>query len=90
MEEIVKTVSPHVFTGLYKKEKYKQSSLSYQERQDVEKKIGIKNGELLRGKKVVLVDDVMTSGATLKACINLIHSYSPQSIDILVLSKKIE
>ena len=90
VEEIVKTISPHVFTGLYKKEKYKQSSLSYQERQEVENRIGIRNGELLKGKKIVLVDDVMTSGATLKACFKLVKEYSPQSIDILVLSKKVE
>lgn len=86
--EIMKTISPHVFTGLYKKEKYKQSSLSYQKRQEVGKKIAIRNGEQLKGKHIVLVDDVMTSGATLKACLKLVKGYSPQSIEVLVFSAK--
>lgn len=37
--------------------------------------------ELLRGKRVLLIDDLMTSGATLVAAARLIQRYKPESIN---------
>lgn len=88
MEEIAKTLNLPIFTGLYKKEKYKQSDLSYKERLKVKEKIGIYHQEQLRGKKVLILDDVITSGSTLTTCIDLILSCSPQKIEVLILSSK--
>lgn len=73
--------------GIYKKEAFKQSDLSRQEREKVEEKIGITNGEQIYGKKILLVDDVMTTGSTLKAAIHLLTPYRPKKIRILVLAK---
>ncbi|MEG0275585.1 MAG: phosphoribosyltransferase family protein [Coprobacillus sp.] len=88
MESIASTFSSKVFTGLYKREKYKQSDLSYIERKEVYKKIGIMNGELLTGQKVLIFDDVMTSSSTLLACLSHVESYHPKSIELMVLSSK--
>lgn len=88
MEAIVSTFSSRIFIGLYKKEKYKQSDLSYAERSEVYKKIGIDNGELLAGQEVLIFDDVMTSSSTLLACLSLVESYHPKSIELMVLSSK--
>lgn len=59
---------------LYKKVNYKQAKLSLEERQDVAQRLGVyqKEVERLKGKRVVLVDDVMTSGATLKGAKTLL------------------
>jgi len=57
MEMIAKTTHQNVFTGLYKKEKYKQSDLRYQDRKKMKEKIGIKNGKQLKGKKILILDD---------------------------------
>lgn len=88
IETIAKTFSSNVFTGLYKKEKYKQSDLSYAERKNVFSKIGIHNGEKLKDKKVLILDDVMTSGSTLYTCLKLVLEYQPQNVELLVLSTK--
>lgn len=88
VETIAKTISQNVFTGLYKKEKYKQSDLRYEERKQVTEKIGIRNGELLKGKKVLIMDDVITSGNTLLTCLSLVLSQEPMLVELLVLSTK--
>ncbi len=88
METIAYTFSQHVFTGLYKKEAYKQSGLSFEERKNVVHKIGIHHPEELQGKKVLIFDDVVTSSSTLTACLSLIKTGHPQCIELLVLSTK--
>lgn len=90
MESIASTFSSYVFTGLYKKEKYKQSDLSYEERQMVYKKIDIIDGEQLTGQKVLIFDDVITSSSTLLACLSHVERYHPQSIELMILSSKKE
>lgn len=88
VETIAKTFSDQIFDGLYKKEKYKQSDLTYQERTKVNQKIGIRNGKNLKGKKVLILDDVVTSGSTLYTCLSLVLAQKPQSVELLVLSTK--
>lgn len=86
MEMIASTIHNHIFTGLYKKEEYKQSDLSYEQRKAVKDKIGIKDKELLKGKKVLIIDDVMTSSSTMATCLELIKTCQPSMIELLVLS----
>lgn len=88
MEEIASTFSRRVFTGLYKKERYKQSELSYTERKSVQGKIEMRNGNTIKNKKVLIIDDVLTSGSTLLACLSLVLKYNPQRVELLVLSTK--
>ena len=44
----------------YPIKKYKQSDLGYEQRKRVIDKIGIHNGEELKGQKVLIIDDVIT------------------------------
>ena len=81
VETIAQTVSNQIFNGIYKKEKYKQSDLSYQERKRVMHKIDIRDGEKLKGKKVLILDDVVTSGSTLHSCLLLVLAQKPKSIE---------
>ena len=91
-QSIASCFSSHVFNGLYKKERYKQSDLSYAERKDVNQKIGIRDGNMLEGQKVLIFDDVVTSGSTLLTCLSLTLANHPKTVELLVLStkKKIE
>ncbi|MEE0967721.1 MAG: phosphoribosyltransferase family protein [Bacilli bacterium] len=86
MEVIASTIHNHIFTGLYKKEEYKQSDLSYNQRKKVKDKIGIRDKELLRNKKVLIMDDVITSSSTMATCLALVQTCQPSKIELLVLS----
>lgn len=89
MKSIAETISSQVFDGIYKKEKYKQSDLPFEERKKVASKLGIRNGEQLTGKDVLILDDVFTSGSTLEAILNLVLEYKPKSIELLVIASKV-
>lgn len=86
MEQIALTISDNVFTGLYKTKDYKQSNLSYEERLESKSYISIINKEYLYDKKVLILDDVITSSSTMGACLHLIKACHPLSIEILVLA----
>ena len=84
MFKILKLKSEKV---LFKTKKIKQANLSFKDRKQIKNILGIANGEALRNKKVVIVDDVYTTGATISAAISLIEQYHPKKIRILVMSK---
>ncbi len=86
MEEIAKTITQDVFIGLYKKESYKQTKKKLRNKEETYQQIGIRDKGRLKGRKVLLLDDVLTSGSTLYACLQHIESCQPQSIECLVLS----
>lgn len=75
-----------LFTGLYKDGEYKQTS--QKNRKMIHKVLKIKDGHLLSGKKIILFDDVITSGNTLLAALSLVKQWNPQSVEIVVMSKK--
>lgn len=88
IEHIALSFSSFVFTGLYKSIDYKQSSLNYDERLKNQKNIAIKNGEILTNRKVLILDDVITSSSTLMSCLNLVLRQNPKHVEILILATK--
>lgn len=83
--ELFKPIGP-IAHLLKKKENFKQSDLSFVNRQEVGKKISLDNGESLRNKKVLIVDDLKTTGATIRAIIKKIEPFAPKKIEILTLA----
>ncbi len=73
---------------LVKSEHHKQSDQSFKKRSEIEKYIFIKGEPNLKGKKVLLVDDICTTGSTLKAAINLVKKLNPKKIEVLVVAKR--
>ena len=67
----------------------KQTDCSLEERKTVGDIIRLTKKPNLKGKKILFVDDVFTTGSTAKACLKLIASLHPKKLQGLVLSKVI-
>lgn len=74
---------------LIKTHKFKQALNNSSKRKEISKHLEVFGEHDLSGKKVLLVDDVYTTGSTMKAAIRLIEKLNPKSIEILVMSKTI-
>lgn len=70
-----------------KKEDFKQSDLKKEEREKIKDKFIIKDGERLRNKKIVIVDDIYTTGSSFHAAVELLQPYNPKVIKGCILCK---
>lgn len=68
-------------------DEYKQSDQKYKDRTNISKHLKVSDLEKVRNKKILLVDDVVTTGSTLKAAISLIKRGKPKDIKILTIAK---
>lgn len=73
----------HVFI---KNKLHKQSDQSFEKRNEIHHVIDKIDSVKLKDKKVLLVDDVITSGNTIKRCINLLREKGCKKIKVLTLS----
>lgn len=76
----------------YKNKSFKQSSQSFIHRKDIASVIEIKSQLLSIHSKYLIVDDIYTSGSTLKTIIHLLlsHHIPKENIKALILSKTAE
>lgn len=73
---------------LEKIENISQHNLNFYDRHKTKKIFKIDEKIDLSQKKILLVDDIMTTGETLKNCLELIKTKNPKEIRILVLAKR--
>lgn len=71
---------------IHKTKDVKQADLDSKQREEVGKILEIDNVDLTN-KKVLIVDDVYTTGSTIKSMIKLVESKNPKRIEVLVMSK---
>jgi len=88
--EIFKSIPLKMVRALVKTEKIKQADLHFAERQKIGQRIIITENFDFTGKNVLFVDDVMTTGATSKACVELLKKAGARKVKILVMSKTID
>ena len=68
----------------------KQASKSKRNRMNTENYFSIHEGDALTNKKILIVDDVYTTGSSVRAAIELVKKYKPKKIEVLVMAKNIE
>lgn len=89
VEEICSCLSNKKVKLFIKKENYKQSEQSFENRKNIVKYISLNNN--LKGiKRVLIVDDVLTSGSTLKACASLLNKEGIKDIKFLTICKVVD
>ena len=65
-----------------------QSKLNRDDRiQNVKGVYDIKNKQLIKNKKILLIDDIYTTGSTVNECSKILRQGSPTEIGVLVLAK---
>lgn len=84
--EMYRCLGLEIISPIYKNVEFKQSDLSSSEREKVSTRLSIKDDVNLNDKKILIVDDVLTTGNTLKAMINLIKTKNPKSVRFLVMA----
>ena len=85
--EMFKPVGLEIADVLLKNSDAKQSDLGARERAEVYKVLGMKKGASVRGKKILLVDDVYTTGSTIKGCVALLKKHGASKVAVLVMSR---
>ena len=74
---------------VHKTKNVKQADLTSKERKEIKKYLAIDDVDL-SNKKILIVDDVFTTGSTIQTMINLVRSKNPKKINVLVMSKTMD
>ena len=85
--ESFKKLGLNVLPIIEKTAHHKQSDRTAEQRKEIGKYLVIKDKVNLEKTKVLIVDDIYTTGATMNAAVNLIERLNPKCIKILVLAK---
>lgn len=65
-----------------------QSKLNKEDRQqNIQGVYSIQNEEIITNKKVLLIDDIYTTGSTVNECSKILQQARPEKIGVLVLAK---
>jgi len=72
---------------LYKTGKFKQKEHNSLVRNQIEDYIELLKIVDLSKKKILIVDDIFTTGSTMRVCVKLIRSLKPKDLKVLVLCK---
>jgi ComF family protein len=65
-----------------------QSKLNKEERQkNIQGVYEIRNVQILKNKKILLVDDIYTTGSTANECCKILSQANPQKIDVFTIAK---
>ena len=86
VNEIFKCLKLKTISCIHKNQDIKQADLTSEERTKIKDVLSIDDVDLT-DKKILLVDDVYTTGSTMKAMIDLVKTKNPKKIKVLVISK---
>ena len=65
-----------------------QSKLNKEQRKEnIQNVYELKNGEILTNKRILLVDDIYTTGSTVNECAKILQQAKTEKIDVLVVAK---
>ena len=86
--EMFKFLNLHIYHLVNKISKFKQAENTKRQRKTIIDHFACESLSEIYGKKVLIVDDVMTTGSTLKAMVSLLSKGQPKVLKILVMAKR--
>ena len=90
VEELCKMMNLEIVKVLEKTSHFKQAEKGAKKRQQIRKHLTIKTNVPIEKEKILIVDDIYTTGATIRTAINLLEKLNPKTIKVLVLAKTID
>jgi ComF family protein len=67
-----------------------QTALSPKERQkNIKGAFAVENPEKIKGQRIVLVDDVYTTGSTVNECARVLMAAGAETVDVLILARAV-
>ena len=85
--EAFKKVGLEVLPIIEKTAHQKQADQTAKKRKEIAKYLAFKEKINLENTKVLIVDDIYTTGSTMRATINMVERLNPKDIKVLVLAK---
>ena len=86
--EIFKCLDLKMYRCLIKTENIKQKELNYEDRQKIGDILEFDKNFVVKNKKILIVDDVITTGASMKAAIKIIKNNGAKKIKVLCIAKR--
>ena len=90
VEEMFKGLERPFVHAIEKKDNVKQADLNFAERQQIGKHLVWKEGVSVAGLNILFVDDLLTTGATAKACAKMLLEHGANKVEILVMARTID
>ena len=87
VNEVFKMLGLEILPIVEKTEHFKQAEHGVKKRKEIRKYLRLNIQNSLSKTRVLIVDDIYTTGSTIKATINLVEKLNPKEIKILVLAK---
>ena len=87
VEEIFRHIKLPMKKILVKTAHFKQAEHNSRERKEIKKHMAINGKPDIHNLKILIVDDVFTTGSTMRTAIKLVESLKPKDIKVLVMSK---
>lgn len=87
--EIFKCLRLPILNCLIKTKNVKQKELTFKERQNISNFMDIKNDINLKNERILLVDDIVTTGSSMQAAIKLLKKSHVKDIKILCIAKNL-
>ncbi len=88
MVEIFKCLDLEMYKCLIKTENIKQKELNYEDRQKIGNILKFDQKFSVKNKKILIVDDVITTGASMKAAIKIMKNNGARKVKVLCLAKR--
>ena len=86
VEELFRVLHLPFLKIITKIDEYKQSDHHAKDRYLIDKHLKVSDLNSVKNKKILIVDDICTTGSTLKAMVNIIRMGNPRTIKILTIA----